>query len=90
MATQLDIVEGPSKMDLMLALFDNFRGGREVFFHFVAKQSSAVCITGVKLEDGSRERFLFEGYTPAAKGGLSAPVNGCYDTKTRKGWIKFA
>jgi hypothetical protein len=46
----------------------------------------ALTLNGVKLEDGSRKRFMFEGYGAEHQKGLR--VRGYYDIETRSGWIE--
>jgi len=103
MATKIKIIEGPSRFDLMLAIFD------------YRKQRPRSLELKVKVEDGpefrrglyprhlnvhavcrysldSTDSWLIEGdlvlgNLPFEGSGLM-PVLGRYNTRTRKGWLK--
>ncbi len=85
MAYHLDIVSGPSKMELMLALFDS-SNQRERPVEFTTQDRGGesyaydVRITQVGKEDGSGESWLFEGYTQSGR-----PVGGYFSTTRRRG-----
>lgn len=81
MATTRKIIEGPSKFDFMNALFD----GKEVEFKFEGFGKQPVNVQGVSLEDGSRERWLFQ--FRIARIEQSSLCKGYYDTRTRTGWV---
>jgi hypothetical protein len=86
--TRFDIVNGPSKMDLMLALFDKPRSShpavRTVDFEALIPVPVLVTmsVTSVQAEDGSRESWNVEGYVYGAEhltpgqSDSSLPVNG--------------
>ena len=87
--TLLDILDGPSKFDLMLAVFDNTgEHPRTVSFSCKHSGSSAIfkinvdiCLAGH--EDGSGECWIFEGvYRTNGK-----RVKGFFRTNSRKGHI---
>lgn len=88
MATQqsFKIVGGPSKFDLMLALFDRIHDNREITFtvrrtSYVSDAKRTV-ITGVDSEGGP-EMWLFRGWYVLN----NTQVSGFYDTNLRKGSI---
>lgn len=87
-----DIHAGPSKFDLMLALFDR-AGSRPRSVQFTAGPGHSlvdVVITGVSMEDGSGESWLFEGYErPPRDRGTTTPLCGSYRTNTRAGWLSY-
>ncbi len=93
---QLEITDGPSKFDLMLALFDgNCEHRREVVFNLRAGKStstlavidSVVVIDSVTREDGSGESWNFEGRVVDFVG--NPKIIGYFSTRTRKGWVRF-
>jgi hypothetical protein len=85
------ITHGPSKFDLMLALFDspspNFR---HVVFHIEGGMMFEANINGVEKEDGSAEswNFVATGRTDA-RSDYWMSVQGYYNTISRKGVITF-
>ena len=95
MATRFNIVTGPGKFDLMLALFDKYQGHdreleftiREVNgFRGVKDYPIKFVVVGVELEDGSRESWLIKGRV--THGAVGADVHGWFDTRSRRGWIE--
>jgi hypothetical protein len=86
MLTHTKIINGPSKLDLMLALFvrNDDLTSRMVSFHTEPGTNYSVTINGISLEDGSRESFLFSGYINL----YTEKVRGWYNTQTRRGWIE--
>jgi len=85
------IVKGPSKFDLMLALFDSkFPDFRTVIFHLHDGTRFEANITGVQAEDGSADSWNF-----SATGRLNSILNefshvqGYYHTGRRVGHIRF-
>lgn len=90
MATQtLQIVDGPSKFDLMLGLFDgNCANPRTVRFvildRSLDKITMSVLLNGISKEDGGGENWLLTGLS---NGKL---VRGFFSTKTRKGHLEFS
>ena len=85
------ISNGPSKFDLMLALFDSkFPDFRTVIFHLEGGMRFEANISGVQAEDGSSESWNF-----TATGRLNAKqsefshVHGYYSTAKRTGAITF-
>lgn len=90
------IVNGPSKMDLMLAMFDSsFPNHRSVVFNFENEgasnfKASAPChISMVEKEDGSGESFNFEGTLSYDNFRTGKRVRGCYNTMRRTGFFHF-
>lgn len=90
-ATRFSIEDGPSKFDLMAALFD----GKKVI---ITLRDAAPPTTGrmrlpevyvrsVEIEDGSRESWLIKGWCSGPSG--SREFTGYFDSRTRKGWMEF-
>ena len=81
MASEQTIKGGPSKWDLMLALFDGNTGGpRYLDFHLESgKLSGAVVVSSVEREDGSGESWNITGRTGSIR------VVIYYNTHTRRG-----
>lgn len=96
-AVRNDIIQGPSKFDLMLALFDRkVNNPRHVDFKLSGGNvTTFVVINGVEVEDGSGENWIFKGYAKNATATdhqgakTSSTCFGFYRTDTRKGWIEF-
>lgn len=82
MASTRKIYDGPSKFDFMNALFD----GKEVQFTIEGIGAERVEICRVAIEDGSRQRWLFE--FRLAKLVEHHLCKGYYDTRTRTGWVE--
>lgn len=88
MALEMKILNGPSKWDIMLALFDNTaRAVRTVKFTCdqtgLPTRDFEVSIDSVLREDGSGESWEFTGHV-----GFQS-VKGCFNTVTRKGHFTF-
>lgn len=93
MARRFEIVDGPSKWDLMLALFDReCCPSRMVTFSIRGPQmdlgkhpifSESFEINEVSQEDGSGENWLFKGSC------FSKHAHGFFSTRTRKGWLEY-
>ncbi len=94
---QRDILDGPSKFDLMLALFDgDAHHRRRVAFVFSNDKLDwlkqwfrelEVVISEIARKDDSDELWLFKGYVPWSPEPLT--VEGFFSTQTRKGCIKL-
>jgi len=93
MAQRLEIVNGPSKFDLMTSLFHGKTEDQHRQVQFEVKDadgrkaSKAVTIGGVEREDGSGESWLIHGYMMV----VNVPwrrITGYYSSRTRKGWIE--
>ena len=89
--THYQIVNGPSKMDLMLGLFDNtFDKPRLVSFtvHDGQDPDSTVkidvCLNSVGRESGDGEQWLISGYVANSHG---ETFEGYYTTRQRRGNI---
>lgn len=89
----VSIVNGPSKFDLMLALFDSkFPDFRTVIFDLRDGRKFHANITGVEAEDGSSISWNFTGVGRFSTEHCKVPgehVSGYYDTMRRTGNIKF-
>ena len=80
------IVEGPSKFDLMAALFD----GKQVEFTFLIEGRSykvLVRLFSVGREDGSNESWLITGNITSSHGDH---FDGYFETRRRKGHVKVS
>lgn len=92
-----DITNGPSKWDLILALFDgDYHHRREISFSFqgiservVAEFTLQFLINELQREDGSGENWNFRGYGATVPAFPDDPCYGFFSTKTRKGWIEM-
>jgi hypothetical protein len=84
-----NIVNGPSKFDLMLSLFDgNKTPRRTVDFHLEGvKTRIQVAITEIQQEDGSGESWNFEGHTQNPF--MHFQVCGYFSTSGRTGTLNF-
>lgn len=89
MATRRNIIDGPSKFDLMISLFAE--GGADynrVSFTVLEVEGEEhtgeihVAIMGMDRYDSGVNDWLFRGFSPCKI------VHGSYSTKTRKGWIE--
>ncbi len=87
MAQRYSIKNGPGKFDLMLALFE----GRQIEFSYDEGDGITysrfrrviVTISGLALEEGSRNGWCLEGYVESSR----VRFSGYYDLRTRTGWI---
>ena len=96
----VSIIGGPSKFDLMLALFDNQAPhGRTVIFHLEedlderlgkgrTERRFTATIDAVQAEDGSAESWNFKGKGHYHVNGVKFAVEGYYSTKRRRGHIR--
>ena len=90
MATQrFEILEGPSKLDLMLGLFDGTSTKPRLVLFSLWDGASAwtvtsVLLSGVSREDGSGESWIFTGCTNGKS------IKGYFSTKTRKGHLEYS
>jgi len=88
-----NITSGPSKMDLMLSLFDHKPVRRHVILRG-KHESYSVLIDSISIEDGSGESWLFAGQARRTVGFFTPnppyhKVSGHYRTDTRKGHMEF-
>ncbi len=94
---KLKIENGPSKFDLMLALFDNTtQEPRPVIFKLEGGDNlsnQSFIINGLERESGSGEDWNFSGFvwldrirriSEKTKG-----VHGYFSTQTRQGWVEM-
>ncbi len=79
------IVDGPSKFDLMLALFDT--GGRTVAFRMKSDDTVQARIHSVGIEDGSGESWLISGSYKWLDN-VTCLFEGYYSTRRRTGYFK--
>lgn len=87
MATRLEIVNGPSKFNLMVCLFrDESIPEVQVWFHYYGgKDCSGVVIDSLEREGGSGESWNLKGYICSGYG--RGNVTGHFRTDTRKGFL---
>jgi len=90
------IVDGPSKWDLMLALFDSRGGSRFVEMRTTRGSSKNVTrrhlvIHTLQQEDGSGNNWNFEGYLVDEEplNRYAAQISGFYSIHKRKGSLKI-
>lgn len=90
-----DIIDGPSKFDLMLALFDGYQNNegvrsiRRVVFVTNLGQPVRAQITSCAIEDGSNESWLISGnFVPVADPSVAFSFSGYYSTRRRKGYLQ--
>ncbi|MDO8425182.1 MAG: hypothetical protein Q7T01_01560 [bacterium] len=84
----LELKDGPSKWDLMQAMF--VQNELRPAITFTTEQDGrtlAVSITYLGREDGSGESFLFQG--TLVNSGRNAAARGYFHARTRKGWIEI-
>ena len=97
MATQvLKITEGPSKWDLMLALFDHKPRSRRVTFKLEGGQEFQLLVLRVQAEDGSGESWNIDGHAEPLPGKILpigikwGPSSMIYfRTDSRKGHLRL-
>lgn len=83
MASQ--IVNGPSKWDLMLGLMDNdIQSPRRISFTLSDHRMLDISLTSLEREDGSGQSWNFFGMTKELN-----KVKGHFDLRTRKGSLEF-
>jgi len=79
-----NIIDGPSKFDLMVSLFVGDSVHRhDVKFSFQEDSEASIVINDVKRESGNGETWFIIGYCEHKK------VKGYYSTQTRKGWLEI-
>jgi len=87
---QYQITKGPSKFDLSVALFHRPTNGEQyhtVTFTLEGGREVTGVLNSVSIEDGSRESWLIGGWFRSTKG--STNYTGYFDTRHRKGYLKF-
>ena len=84
------ILNGPSKMDLMMCLFRKDQNRNWVIFSCNMGDITVV-IEGLEREDGSGESWCFKGYVfNPNKNIYGDRVQGCYSTERRKGTLSIS
>jgi hypothetical protein len=96
---RFSLVNGPSKFDLMAALFvgsSGSNGHSPVTFTTEDEQEIEVYINKVGREDGSGESWIFEGFISKVNKvpvkfapGDSNNVTGWFRTSNRRGWFEY-
>ncbi len=88
-SNEFTISNGPSKFDLMLALFDSKQPNlRRVTFHLSNGNKLEASISAVQMEDGSGESWLFTATGRFTTGAIEfRSCTGYYDTVTRNGRV---
>ena len=101
LTSRFGITHGPGKWDLFIALGENtFENPHVVIFQIDekmitvttdARQAASImtkveiCLNSLGREDGSGQKWLFEGFNPHSH----QNVQGYFNLNTRKGWIEF-
>ena len=82
---QFNIVNGPSKWDIILSLFDGDSTHRKSieFGLALTKERISLIINGLERESGNGESWNFTGHWLDCK----EKVYGYYSTRTRNGWL---
>jgi len=100
-----DITNGPSKFDLMLALFDSTCDHRRPV-QFIIRlrmeqplagivlgdpEEHEVHINGVSQESGDGQNWIFHGWERNPEGSTKPTfrVEGYFNTARREGWLKY-
>lgn len=94
---RLNITDGPSKWDLILAIFEgDSLHRREVTFTLEDRGTTdpniqwfdqrSFMLNGASREDGSGNNWLIHGYF---LGATTVHAHGFYSTRTRDGWLEF-
>lgn len=82
---KLEIDHGPSKLELMLSLFDTSRGPLVVTFHTTDGGSHKMWITSAKQTSYDAKQWLLEG--TMYDSGETVAI--CYSSDTCKGYLQF-
>lgn len=90
MVTQTKIIDGPSKFDLMLALFDRKGNDRTVDFKTEDGKEWSALIRSVEVEDGSGESWNVSAMfdykrRPGVRPSVGAYVKFYFNTANRQG-----
>ncbi len=84
--TSKNIVNGPSKFDIMVSLFEGQIAVRKfVTFQDDREMDYKIIISCIEREDGSGESWIFKGFDVE----LQKHVEGYYSSKNRTGHIKI-
>ena len=89
MTTQITIVDGPSKFDLMTALFVWKPERLKVMFVAENGDTYKATIRGCEAEDGSGECWIIRGYSAKGDSQIAWPFEGFFRTNSRKGHLVF-
>jgi hypothetical protein len=85
-----NIVNGPSKFDLMVSLFEgNPESRRTVKFVVEDGREANVAITMIKQEDGSGESWMYEGDGNFLGGRIRFRMNGYFSSRARSGTLSI-
>lgn len=91
-----EIKNGPSKLDLIQSLFLQQQSGKayRVTFYLEGNLIYAACISSVKDEDGSKEKWIISGSTPSNSCGEKDTVpprnfRAYYSTAKRRGFMEL-
>ncbi|MEK7641045.1 MAG: hypothetical protein AAB389_03555 [Patescibacteria group bacterium] len=96
-SSRLKIVNGPSKFDVMMALFAKNSDSATVDFEvqeFVAGAIEIgtfrkVIISALERESGNGESWMFQGWDCNEGPHKATKVEGFFCTRTRTGWMKI-
>lgn len=83
------IKNGPSKFDLAVALFQRPADGEQhyvVIFQLEDGRKLQAILQAVSAESGSRESWLIDGWFKDSGG---KKFTGYFETRSRKGYLKF-
>ncbi len=84
------IVNGPSKWDLMLAIFDSTsEKPRRVTFVLHDGRRIEMNLVAISREDGSGESWCFEGLVRLSDGECERLLKGYFATRDRRGTLWF-
>ena len=90
MTSDINIVNGPSKFDLMTALFIWQPQRPEVEFTAENNAVFPAIINALESENGSGEDWIIRGFATYGNSGNSRlKFTGYYSTRARKGWLRF-
>ncbi len=84
------IIDGPSKFDLMMALFDNTATApRRLNFRLEGEEVFSIYLLSVGREDGSGESWLLEGIAFWPSRFSDRKVKGYFSTQRRIGHLNI-
>lgn len=89
MTAQVNLTGGPSKFDLMTALFVMKPNRTCVQFKTKLGQLINALIDGVDIEDGSGESWCIRGHGSFTTHATNRRFEGYFNTQTRTGYLKF-
>lgn len=89
MSEPIQIVNGPDLMKMIFSLAEgNPTPRKTVTFINGAGTEFVLAITAMAQEDGSGNRWTFNGYGGAGR--FRGEMRGYFDTQTRKGWLEWS